>query len=157
MYPRNFRVIGWILCCNICWQTRRDKHSESTVIPSSKDGAGCNNDLRYLKLNKKIFFSCWSYIGHIGGPQDMSLEVPGCIFTSVVQHEFIHALGFYHEQSRADRDCFVWINWDNIEDGKFNIQRYNRFLCMDQSTTTVVGSAITTTAQSLLLLLVLEY
>jgi hypothetical protein len=32
-------------------------------------------------------------------------------------HEFLHALGVYHEQSRSDRDTFVEIRWDNIQDG----------------------------------------
>lgn len=35
-------------------------------------------------------------------------------------HEFLHALGFYHMQSAAERDDFVTIHWDNIKPGKEN-------------------------------------
>ena len=52
----------------------------------------------------------------------MSLEVVpgqiGCIQTGIIQHEVLHALGFMHEQSRADRDCYVWIDFDAIQDGR---------------------------------------
>ena len=34
----------------------------------------------------------------------------------ILVHEFCHALGVYHEQSRSDRDNFVEIKWDNIQD-----------------------------------------
>ena len=38
-------------------------------------------------------------------------------------HEFIHALGMYHVQSRTDRDTYVEIKWDNIpEDAKHNFK-----------------------------------
>ncbi len=35
----------------------------------------------------------------------------------ILVHEFLHALGVYHEQSRSDRDEFVEIRWSNIPDG----------------------------------------
>ncbi|KAG5270978.1 hypothetical protein AALO_G00174500 [Alosa alosa] len=37
-----------------------------------------------------------------------------CDHISVVEHEFLHALGFLHEQSRYDRKDFITINWYNI-------------------------------------------
>ncbi len=59
---------------------------------------------------------CSSAIGMDGGKQTIKLS-QGCGFGAAV-HEIMHALGFWHEQSRPDRDSFVDIHWENIESGK---------------------------------------
>ncbi|KAI4884671.1 hypothetical protein NFI96_034285, partial [Prochilodus magdalenae] len=56
---------------------------------------------------------CWSDIGKRGGPQQLSIG-EGCGYIGIVEHEFLHALGFFHEQSRYDRDNYVTINFENI-------------------------------------------
>lgn len=65
-------------------------------------------------------FRCWSYVGDDGVGQDVSIGA-GCDTKAVVEHELLHALGFYHEQSRSDRDDYVKIWWDQIEEGEVDL------------------------------------
>ncbi|XP_013876646.1 low choriolytic enzyme [Austrofundulus limnaeus] len=57
---------------------------------------------------------CFSFIGRTGGAQVLSLSRQGCVFHQIVQHEFLHALGFNHEQTRSDRDQHVQILLQNV-------------------------------------------
>ncbi len=59
---------------------------------------------------------CLSYVGRIGGHQPIYLD-DRC-FEKEITHEIMHALGFIHEHSRPDRDQFIKVNWDKIEEDK---------------------------------------
>lgn len=67
----------------------------------------------------QLFFllrSCFSAIGRQGGKQRISVG-EGCEYKGTVMHEMMHALGFFHEQSRTDRDDYVMVLWWNVEPG----------------------------------------
>jgi len=76
--------------------------------------------------------TCKSWIGHIGeDTQNLllggSVDGAGCYSTGTIEHEFLHALGVYHQQSRSDRDDYVKIieeNIENYEKKKGNFKKY---------------------------------
>uniref|UniRef100_A0A673NHP8 Metalloendopeptidase n=1 Tax=Sinocyclocheilus rhinocerous TaxID=307959 RepID=A0A673NHP8_9TELE len=77
----------------------------------------------YLDIQPKT--GCWSYLGARGGRQTISLQTPECTGSGVTIHELMHALGFVHEQSRADRDKYVTIMWSNI--WKDRLRNFEKF------------------------------
>lgn len=76
---------------------------------------------------KFLFFSCWSQVGRTDTRLDEREYVPGqqlisigegCGERGTVIHEIGHAIGFWHEQSRRDRDEYVNIVRRNIIPGQ---------------------------------------
>jgi len=83
-----------------------------------------SNQRDYLSIIKSS--GCWSYVGRRGGSQQLSLG-NGCVYHYIAQHELMHAVGFFHEQSRCDRDDYVTILTQNIQSGREN--NFNKYTC----------------------------
>ena len=64
-------------------------------------------------------------MGRKGGKQTLSLKPPDdkkchCLCdVGRLLHEMMHALGFYHEHSRTDRDNYIKIVEENVKNGNF--------------------------------------
>lgn len=96
----------------IDFRAYKDSDNHYVVIRGDKDG-------------------CWSYVGRKEGGQTLNLGEK-CVRHGVVVHELLHALGLHHQQSSHDRDDFVTIHWQNIEeDHKHNFDKYNNTAVTD--------------------------
>ncbi|OWA55413.1 putative Zinc metalloproteinase nas-14, partial [Hypsibius exemplaris] len=63
-----------------------------------------------------------SQVGKKGGVQNVYLSVADdrdCVSKGIIQHELMHVVGFFHEQSRSDRNDFVDINKNNLDPEDF--------------------------------------
>merc|ERR1712179_59105 len=64
---------------------------------------------------------CHTPVGYYGSNHISDVTLGnGCLRKGTVMHEILHALGFWHEQSRTDRDNYVTIHWENIQHGHEN-------------------------------------
>ncbi|XP_078482330.1 uncharacterized protein LOC113474718 [Ciona intestinalis] len=65
---------------------------------------------------------CYASLGY-AEKQRMSIGY-GCDYVGIIIHEFLHTMGFAHEQTRPDRDQFVKVNFENIKSNQdYNFQK----------------------------------
>ena len=70
-----------------------------------------------FRIVEMCLFRCYSMIGRDGGMQYLSLG-SGCFRKGIAIHETMHLVGFFHEQSRLDRDRYVDVHYYNVLPGK---------------------------------------
>ena len=87
----------------------------------SSTGGGPDGSAGLCKTSPAVFVTskhkgCWSYVGEIKSwkSQVLNLESPGCDSLGTTMHEFLHAFGQAHEQSRPDRDTYVKVDFANV-------------------------------------------
>ncbi|XP_055345006.1 uncharacterized protein LOC129592880 isoform X2 [Paramacrobiotus metropolitanus] len=79
----------------------------------------------YLKISPGR--ACASDVGYSKGEHILSVN-PGCLDDlGAIQHEIMHALGIIHEQSRPDRDQYVFVNFANIQPDRASQAQFYTF------------------------------
>uniref|UniRef100_A0A915DX12 Metalloendopeptidase n=1 Tax=Ditylenchus dipsaci TaxID=166011 RepID=A0A915DX12_9BILA len=92
---------------------RAMKFWESQTCLNFEENANVKSKLRFFKGQ-----GCYSYVGriYVWNTQQVSIG-EGCEHFGVVTHEIAHALGFFHAQSRSDRDSYVAFKAQDVEKG----------------------------------------
>ncbi|XP_019635478.1 PREDICTED: zinc metalloproteinase nas-31-like [Branchiostoma belcheri] len=111
--------------------------SEVSLIRSAMEEFHQHTCVRFVQRNSEKDYlhiqrlkGCWSFIGQRHeGAQNVSIGKneslrTTCVQNGVIVHELMHAVGFWHEHSRPDRDTWVEILWNNIiKDEKHNFNK----------------------------------
>ena len=107
--------------------SKEDREILETALQTLADGSGVLKFVYSTTKVPRIRFTqtiqhdydepFWSYVGYHGmdiQPLFLSSDVLKLFPIGSVHHEMLHALGFWHTNSRYDRDSFVDINWTNV-------------------------------------------
>jgi hypothetical protein len=71
----------------------------------------------YIKVETVPDLRCRAMTGYTGGAQLFQISSdPVCATKSAILHELAHALGFVHEHNRPDRDQYIEVRWQNVQE-----------------------------------------
>ncbi|EYC10975.1 hypothetical protein Y032_0053g2400 [Ancylostoma ceylanicum] len=88
---------------NTCIRFRERRDEETYVEIINKEGEGCSSSLGRLPSGNRL--------------QLEASRIGNCVTKKIVFHELMHIIGMDHEHKRQDRDKYVKIHWENIEEG----------------------------------------
>ena len=112
------------------WEDRtKDRNSESYCVKF----VPWSGEEHYINFAHKN--GCWSKVGKSVSPGSQTVALgPQCGSMGLMAHEIGHALGFFHEQSRPDRDDWIRIVEENVRPGKnYNFIKYGEMLVNSQN------------------------
>lgn len=62
---------------------------------------------------------CFAQLGRVVGRNRVNYSKECFAKIGYMIHELLHILGTYHEQARTDRDHYVRIMWENVDESKY--------------------------------------
>ncbi|XP_045182512.2 zinc metalloproteinase dpy-31-like [Mercenaria mercenaria] len=87
---------------------------ENTCITFTNFKNGSVKSIKFINDS-----GCYSYVGNKPGSREQVISIgKNCTSKGIVAHEIGHALGFWHEHARADRDEYLSVIKENITVGQ---------------------------------------
>lgn len=110
-------------------ERNQSEHADYVFFTERPCGCVCGTFIGKGVVLTRINYRCCSFVGKRGiGAQALSIG-ENCAKFGIIVHEIGHAIGYYHEHTRPDRDKYVQVFEENIMDGRFDFKFVNLNLC----------------------------